>query len=80
MRIGHRLNLYSKFLLRNAFFRGTHSGIKPIYRNNLDVMSLVAVAWPQSESDFSVMPCTLEAHGIEAFVHGGGFGSLFPGS
>jgi hypothetical protein len=25
------------------------------------------------------MLCTLEAHGIKAFVQGGGFGSLFPG-
>ncbi len=42
-------------------------------------MSLVAVAWPQSESDLSVMLCTLEAHGIKPFVQGAGFGSLFPG-
>jgi hypothetical protein len=42
-------------------------------------MSLVPVAWPQSESDLSVMPCTLEAHGIKAFVQGGGFGSMYPG-
>jgi hypothetical protein len=45
----------------------------------MDVMSLVTVAWPQSESDLSVMLCTLEAHGIKAFVQGGGIGSLYPG-
>jgi len=42
-------------------------------------MSLVAIASPQSESELSVMLCTLEANGIKAFVQGGGFGSLFPG-
>ena len=42
-------------------------------------MSLVAIASSQTESELSVMLCTLEAHGIRAFVQGGGFGSLFPG-
>lgn len=42
-------------------------------------MGLVAIAFPQSESELSVMLCTLEAHGIRTFVLGGGFGSLFPG-
>ncbi|MGN6729687.1 MAG: hypothetical protein ACTHJG_07635 [Rhodanobacteraceae bacterium] len=42
-------------------------------------MSLVAIASPQSESELSVMLCTLEAAGIQAFVQGGSFGSLFPG-
>jgi hypothetical protein len=42
-------------------------------------MSLVAIASPQSESELSVMLCTLEAHGIPTFVQGSGFGSLYPG-
>lgn len=42
-------------------------------------MSLIAIAYPQSESELAVMLCALEAHGIKAFVHGGGIGSLCPG-
>ena len=42
-------------------------------------MSLVVVAQPWSESELSVMLCTLEAHRIPAFVQGAGFGSLKPG-
>jgi len=42
-------------------------------------MSLVAVAEPQTESELAVMLCVLEAEGIPAFVHNGGFGSLHPG-
>ena len=42
-------------------------------------MSLIAIASPQSESDLSVMLCTLEAYRIPAFVQGNGFGSLHPG-
>jgi len=42
-------------------------------------MSLVVIAQPWSESELSVMLCTLEAHRIPAFVQGAGFGSLKPG-
>jgi len=42
-------------------------------------MSLIAIASPPSESALCVMLCTLEAHGIPAFVQGGGFGALYPG-
>ncbi len=43
-------------------------------------MSLVAVAEPQTESELAVVLCVLEAEGIPAFAHNGGFGSLHPGS
>lgn len=42
-------------------------------------MGLVAIASPQSESKLSVMLCTLEAHGIQAYVQGASFGALLPG-
>ena len=42
-------------------------------------MSLTAIAFPQSESELSVMLCTLESHGIPSFVQGHGFGALYPG-
>ena len=42
-------------------------------------MSLLVIAYPQSESELSVMLCTLEAHRIPTFVQGAGFGSLYPG-
>lgn len=42
--------------------------------------SLVAVAAPQTESELAVILCVLEADGIPAFVHNGGFGSLHPGA
>ncbi len=42
-------------------------------------MSLAAIASPSSESELAVMLCTLEVHGIPAFVQGGHFGALYPG-
>jgi hypothetical protein len=42
-------------------------------------MSLIVIAQPWSESELSVMLCTLEAHRIPAFVQGAGFGALYPG-
>lgn len=42
-------------------------------------MSLIVIAQPWSESELSVMLCSLEAQGIPAFVQGAGFGSLYPG-
>ena len=42
-------------------------------------MSLVSIAQPQTESELAVILCLLEAEGIPAFVHNGGFGSLHPG-
>jgi hypothetical protein len=42
-------------------------------------MSLVVIAQPWSESELSVMLCTLQARRIPTFVHGAGFGSLYPG-
>jgi len=42
-------------------------------------MSLVPIAWPQSESELAVMLCLLEAEGVPAFVHNAGFGGLHPG-
>ena len=42
-------------------------------------MTLVAVAKPQTESELAVILCLLEAEGIPAFVHNGGFGGLHPG-
>lgn len=42
-------------------------------------MSLIVIAQPWSESELSVMLCTLEARGIPTFVQGAGFGSLYPG-
>ena len=44
-----------------------------------DVMSLIAVACPQSESELACMLCELESRGIYAFAQGAGFGSLWPG-
>ena len=43
------------------------------------LMTLVPIASPQSESELSVMLCTLEACGVPTFVQGRGFGSLYPG-
>lgn len=42
-------------------------------------MSLVVIATPRSESELSVMLCTLEAHDIPATVNGGGMGPIMPG-
>jgi len=42
-------------------------------------MSLVPIAAPQTESELAVILCLLEAEGIPAFVHNGGFGGLHPG-
>jgi hypothetical protein len=43
-------------------------------------VSLVPIATPQTESELAVILCLLEADGIPAFVHNGGFGSLHPGA
>jgi hypothetical protein len=45
----------------------------------LDVMALVRVFSPLSESEVLVASALLEAHGIPAFVHNRGIGSIFPG-
>jgi hypothetical protein len=42
-------------------------------------VSLVPIATPQTESELAVIVCLLDAAGIPAFVHNGGFGSLHPG-
>lgn len=42
-------------------------------------MALVAILQPQTETELAIALSILEAHGIETFVHGQHFGSLFPG-
>lgn len=42
-------------------------------------MALVAVLRPQTETELVIALSILEAYGIETFVHGQHFGSLFPG-
>src|SRR5436190_12987632 len=42
-------------------------------------MSLQVVACPEVESEVALAVCVLRAHGIPHLVHGGAFGSLFPG-
>ena len=42
-------------------------------------MALVTILRPQTEVELALALAILEAHGIESFVHGQYFGSLFPG-
>jgi hypothetical protein len=42
-------------------------------------MALVRVFSPQSESEVLVAASLLEAHGIPAFIHNRGIGSILPG-
>jgi hypothetical protein len=42
-------------------------------------MALVRVFSPQSESEVLVAASMLEAHGIPAFIHNRGIGSILPG-
>src|SRR5262245_54361358 len=42
-------------------------------------MALVRVFSPQSESEVLVAASILEAHGIPAFIHNRGIGSILPG-
>ncbi len=42
-------------------------------------MTLVRVFTPQSESEVLVAASMLEAHGIPAFIHNRGIGSILPG-
>lgn len=42
-------------------------------------MAFVTILRPQTEAELAIALAILEAHGIESFVHGQYFGSLFPG-
>jgi hypothetical protein len=42
-------------------------------------MSLVAVGWPNTQSEMVVMASLLDANGIPHFVHGAAFASVLPG-
>lgn len=42
-------------------------------------MGLAIIAYPQTEAEVAIMLCTLEAHAIPTFVHGGYLGGLMPG-
>jgi hypothetical protein len=43
-------------------------------------MSLVNVLTPDSDTELVAICSLLEARGVPFFVHGAGFGSLFPGT
>jgi len=43
-------------------------------------VSLVSLLTPDSEAELLTIVTMLEARGIPFFVHGSGFGSLFPGA
>lgn len=42
-------------------------------------MALVGILRPQTGAELAIALAALEAHGIESFVHGRYFGSLWPG-